>query len=156
MNATDSQKRQEFIKEAQRIEEATMHSSKGHFTAAALWRGMHVGLGVPTTILASIVAASVFSKMDSTHSVGGWISIAVAVLSALTTSNLMWFRERMIVGCDCLLRECRTHPPIPLASTTLIVFGRNSQLLIRDCHDTVGVNLNMPCRGFTRPSVSGF
>lgn len=81
----DSQRRQEFIKEAQRIEEATMHSSKSHFAAAAMWRAMHVGLGIPTTILASIAAASAFSKMDSSHSIGGWISIVVAVLSALTT-----------------------------------------------------------------------
>ncbi|HVU26857.1 MAG TPA: SLATT domain-containing protein [Verrucomicrobiae bacterium] len=81
----DSQKRLEFIREAQRIEEATMHSSKGHFAAAAIWRGMHVGLGIPTTILASIAAASAFSKMDFTHSISGWISILVAVLSALTT-----------------------------------------------------------------------
>jgi hypothetical protein len=81
----DSQKRQEFIEEALRIEEATMHSSKGHFAAAAIWRGMHVGLGVPTTILASIVAASAFSKLDSTHSIAGWISILVAVLAGLTT-----------------------------------------------------------------------
>lgn len=80
-----SQTRQEFIKEAHRIEEATTHSSKGHFAAAAVWQGMHVGLGIPTTILASIVAASAFSKMDSTHSFAGWISIVVAVLSALTT-----------------------------------------------------------------------
>lgn len=81
----DSPKRREFIKEALRIEEATVHSSKGHFAAAAIWRGMHVGLGIPTTVLASIVAASAFSKMDSTHSIRGWISILVAVLAGLTT-----------------------------------------------------------------------
>jgi len=80
-----SQKRQEFMKEAQRIEEATMHSSKGHFASAAIWRGMHVSLGIPTTILASIAAASAFSRTDAPHSIGGWISIAVAVLSVLTT-----------------------------------------------------------------------
>lgn len=80
-----SQRRQEFVKEAQRIEEATTHSSKGHFAAAAAWRGMHVSLGIPTTILASIAAASAFSKVDSAHSITGWISIAVAVMSALTT-----------------------------------------------------------------------
>jgi hypothetical protein len=86
VNATaKSKKRQEFVNEAQRIEEATMHSSKGHFAAAAIWRGMHISLGVPTTILATIVAASAFSKMNYAHSIGGSISIAVAVLSALTT-----------------------------------------------------------------------
>lgn len=46
---------------------------------------MHVGLGIPTTILASIVAAAAFTKMDVTHVTAGWISIMVAVLSALTT-----------------------------------------------------------------------
>src|SRR5579871_6173549 len=79
------QKRQELIKEALRLEETVVHSSKGHFSAAAIWRGMHIDLGIPTTILASIAAASAFSRMDSNHSIGGWISIVVAVLAGLTT-----------------------------------------------------------------------
>src|SRR5712692_5535585 len=80
-----SQRKEEIIKEAKRVEETTLHSSKGHFSAAAVWRGLHVGLGLPTTILASIVAASAFSQVDAGHSVGGWISICVAALSALST-----------------------------------------------------------------------
>jgi len=80
-----SQRKEEIIKEAKRIEESSLYSSKGHFSAAAYWRRLHFGLGLPATLLAAIAAASAFSKFDSGNTVGGWISICVAALSALST-----------------------------------------------------------------------
>ena len=83
--ATVSQRKEEIIKEAKRVAESAMHSSKGHFSSSAIWRGLHLCLGLPTTILASIAAATAFSQLDGNHTVGGWVSIIVAALSALTT-----------------------------------------------------------------------
>ena len=80
-----SQRKEEIIKEAKRIEEASLYSSKGHLSAAAFWRGLHFSLGLPTTILAAIAAASAFAQFDSGHTVRGWISICVATLSGLST-----------------------------------------------------------------------
>lgn len=80
-----SQRKEEIIKEAKRIEEASLYSSKGHFNAATLWRKLHFCLGLPATILAAVAAASAFSQFDSGHSIGGWISIVVATLSGLST-----------------------------------------------------------------------
>jgi hypothetical protein len=80
-----SQRKEEIIKEAKRIEESSLYSSKGHFCAARLWRNLHVLLGVPTTVLAAVAAAKAFSQFDAGHTVGGWISIVVAALAALST-----------------------------------------------------------------------
>jgi hypothetical protein len=80
-----SQRKDEIVKEAKRIEESSLYSSKGHFSAAAFWRKLHFWLGLPATVLAAIAAASAFSQFDSGHMIGGWISICVAVLSALST-----------------------------------------------------------------------
>lgn len=79
-----SQTKEEIIKEAQRIEEATIHSAKGHFAAAHLWSGFHFCLGLPTAVLAAVAAASAFLKSDK-NIVAGLISTLVAVLSAVTT-----------------------------------------------------------------------
>jgi hypothetical protein len=80
-----SQRKEEIIKEAKRIEESSLYSSKGHFSAAAFWRRLHFYLGLPATVLAAVAAASAFSQFDSGHTVGGWISICVAALSGLST-----------------------------------------------------------------------
>jgi hypothetical protein len=73
------------IKEAKRIEESTLYSAKGHFAAAHFWSKFHLWVGLPATILAAVAAAAAFSQFDQHHEVGGWISIIVAVLSAVTT-----------------------------------------------------------------------
>ncbi len=80
-----SQKKEEIIKEAKRIEEACLYSSKGHFNAAAFWRKLHFYLGLPATILAAVAAASAFAQFDSGRTLGGCISILVAALSAVST-----------------------------------------------------------------------
>ena len=82
---TISKKKEEIIKEAKRIEEGTLYSSKGHFQAAAFWRRLQFYLGLPTTLLASVLAAAAFSDLFPEKAMAGWISIVVAALSGLTT-----------------------------------------------------------------------
>jgi hypothetical protein len=79
-----SKTKEEIIKEALRIEQDTLCSSKGHFAAAHFWSALHFRLGLPTSVLAAIAAASAFSKSDS-NIVAGLISTAVAALSATAT-----------------------------------------------------------------------
>ena len=83
--AAVSQRKEEIIKEGKRIEESSLYSTKGHFSAARIWRNVHFMLGVPATVLAAIAAAKAFSQFDAGHAVGGWISICVAALSGLAT-----------------------------------------------------------------------
>jgi hypothetical protein len=80
-----SERKEEIIKEAKRIEESTLYSFKGHHAAAAFWQRMHFVLGIPATILAAVAAASASSQFDEQHFIRGGISIIVAVLSGLTT-----------------------------------------------------------------------
>ena len=79
-----SQSKEEIIKEAKRIEESTLLSSKGHWAAAHRWGFCHLYLGLPTTVLAAIAAAAWF-KRSETYAVAGIISTIVAALSAVST-----------------------------------------------------------------------
>ena len=74
-----------IIKEAKRIEENCLYTSKGHFAAAQFWSKFHLWLGIPTVILASIAGASALSQFGSSIVIAGVISIVVVVLSATTT-----------------------------------------------------------------------
>ena len=74
-----------IIKEAKRIGENCLYTSKGHFATAQFWSKFHLRLGIPTVILASIAGASALSQFRSSIVIAGVISIVVVVLSATTT-----------------------------------------------------------------------
>jgi hypothetical protein len=82
---TVSRTKDEIIKEAKRIEESVLHSSKGHFNAASFWGNFHIWFGIPIVILATIAGASFISKVDSNNVIGGVISLIIAVLTAVVT-----------------------------------------------------------------------
>ena len=73
-----SERKEEIVKEAKRIEEATLYSCKAHFVASNFWRRMHLILGIPATVLAAIAAAEAFSRTGSGNAIGAWISVGVA------------------------------------------------------------------------------
>lgn len=80
-----SKSREEIVKEAQRIEESLLHSSKRHFEDAALWGRLHLLLGIPTIILAAIVGAAALNQFDPTLFWAGILSVIVTILSAIAT-----------------------------------------------------------------------
>lgn len=80
-----SKTREEIIKEAKRIEEGALFSSKGHFKAAALWGQFHIGLGLPMVVLAAVAGAAAFAQFDSDTTLTGVLSIIVVVLSSIST-----------------------------------------------------------------------
>jgi hypothetical protein len=84
-----SQARQQIVDEAKRLEETTLHSFKGHYNAAARWDKAHLWLGLPTTILSTLVGAASFAQFAKQSPdialAAGCISIAVAVLSGIIT-----------------------------------------------------------------------
>lgn len=45
-----------LCKEAERIEEDSIHSAKGHFNTAAIWNRRHYWLGVPATLFCALVS----------------------------------------------------------------------------------------------------
>ncbi len=75
----------EVIREAKRIEESLLHSSKGHFAAAHFWGNFHLWIGVPMVMLSTIAGAAALTKFDPEHLVAGSLSIIVAALSGVAT-----------------------------------------------------------------------
>lgn len=80
-----SKTKEEVIKEAKRIEEALLYSSKGHFAAGYLWTRSHLFLGIPIVILSALAGASALSQFDPNHVWAGVISLIVVVLSSIMT-----------------------------------------------------------------------
>lgn len=80
-----SKTKDEVIKEAKRIEEALLFSSKKHFISARCWSFFHMCLGLPMVVVSAIAGAEAFKQFDKQHAVAGYLSISVAVLSAVMT-----------------------------------------------------------------------
>jgi hypothetical protein len=80
-----SKTKTEIVKEAKRIEEALLYSSKGHFVSARFWSNFHLFIGIPIVVISGIAGASAFSTLDSSHIVAGVLSLLVAGLSAIAT-----------------------------------------------------------------------
>lgn len=78
----DNVKLEEYVKEAKRIEEDSLYSSKGHYNAAAFWHGIYFWIGVPNSILAAIAGISAF---DGSTILAGSLAVVVASISAAST-----------------------------------------------------------------------
>ncbi len=80
-----SRTKDEVIREAKRIEESLLHSSKGHFEAARFWGNFHLWLGIPVVIMSTIAGASFLTKFDYGTVIAGVLSLCVAIISAVMT-----------------------------------------------------------------------
>lgn len=80
-----SRAKEEILKEASRIEEACLYSSKGHYVMASFWSGFHHFLGIVTVVLAAIAGTSFFSTMEGHNAVAGIISFVTAGFTAVLT-----------------------------------------------------------------------
>jgi len=68
--------------EAQRIEEDTEHSFKGHYNAAARWARYHLWIGLPSALLAAIAGAAAFK--DQPELAGALAFLSTALTTVLT------------------------------------------------------------------------
>lgn len=80
-----SKAKDEIIKEAKRIEEALLFSSKRHFKAASLWSGFHLFIGVPVVLISAVAGATAFAQFDKSHVIAGVLSLVVAALTSVMT-----------------------------------------------------------------------
>ncbi len=80
-----SKNREQIIKEAQRMEESLLFTSKGHFAAADFWAKFHLWIGIPMVVLSAILSASAFSQFDAKHLIAGFISLLVVAMSSIMT-----------------------------------------------------------------------
>ena len=89
--STDKEKGQSIpleaiIKEAKRIEENCLHTSKSHFVVAHFWTNFHLLIGIPTAVLAAIAGTVAFASFKySNNNTAGVLSIIVCILSAVAT-----------------------------------------------------------------------
>lgn len=81
-NNNNESVRTSAIEEAQRIEEDSLYSARGHFEAARAWSHLHLWIGIPTTITAAIAG---ISALNSYPVLSGVLSLFVAAFSALNT-----------------------------------------------------------------------
>ncbi len=82
--------RDKLVKESRRVEEDTLHSSKGHYAAAERWRNVHFRIGVPTAIATGVAGLILVGGPAKVYGVPldvvfGLVSIAGAVATALMT-----------------------------------------------------------------------
>jgi hypothetical protein len=79
-----------LVREARRVEEDSLYSSKGHYAAADRWRSVHLWIGAPTavlTVLAGlvIVGGPATVKGVSVDIVIGTVAIAAGISTAVMT-----------------------------------------------------------------------
>lgn len=74
-----------IIKEAKRLAENCLHTSKSHFVIARYWTMFHLGMGIPATILAACAGTIAFASFQGHNTVAGIVSIVVTILTAVTT-----------------------------------------------------------------------
>jgi len=152
MNSTTSTKEKEIsitkeaiIKEAKRIEENCLYTSKGHFASSRFWSNFHLWIGVPTVLLAGIAGTLSFASFTNHNLISGIISIIIVVLTSLTT--FLNPKERADIhlssgnNYDSLLSkirifwtiECRREESDDILTSKLKDFSYERDRLNRDC-----------------------
>lgn len=82
MTLTNDQLLTEYKKEADRIEEDSIHSAKAHYNAADRWKHVHLWIGIPNALLAAIAGVSAFQEATLT---AGCLAVVVAAVAAVNT-----------------------------------------------------------------------
>jgi hypothetical protein len=77
-----SKPKEEIIREAKRLYENCLYTSKSHFIEARFWQNLHLWIGVPTVILAGIAGTLAFAEF---RQLAGILSIVIVVLTSITT-----------------------------------------------------------------------
>lgn len=77
-----SRPRQEVTKEAKRLYENCLYTSKSHFVEARFWKNLHLWIGIPSVILAGVAGTLAFTDNKM---IAGIISMIIVVLTSITT-----------------------------------------------------------------------
>lgn len=148
--STDREKEQSLtlaaiIREAKRIEENSLHTSKSHFVVAHFWERFHLWIGIPTVILAAVAGTIAFAAFKYGNVVAGVLSILVTVLSAVATflnpKQCAIAHQKAGNDYDSLLTcvrifwtiECRREESVDILADKLKDFSRERDRLNRDC-----------------------
>jgi len=80
-----SKSKREIIKEAKRLEESTLYSSKGHFVAATFWSYFHSCIGLLVVVGTTTAAALVLAYPGSYQTLATILYVVTAILAAVLT-----------------------------------------------------------------------
>lgn len=134
-----------IIKEAKRIEENCLYTSKSHFVAASFWDNFHLWIGVPTVVLAAIAGAIALAEFDYHTTIAASLSMLIMVLTAVTTFLNPKERSNTYLTAgnnyDSLLTkvrifwtiDCWSETPNELLCDKLKEFSEHRDRLNRDC-----------------------
>ncbi len=78
-----------LTEEASRIEEDCLYSMKGHFNAGSRWQKVHIGLGLPSTILAGWAGIEAFANNLE-------LTALLALLSAALTATITFLSPQKL------------------------------------------------------------
>lgn len=73
--------RDALAKEAARIGEDALYSSKGHFEAASGWRAWHLRIGIPSSIAAAVAGVSVIKDWPEVAATLAFMTAAATAVS---------------------------------------------------------------------------
>lgn len=71
-----------LTKEAERIEEDSIHSAKAHFNAGDTWKRRHYWIGIPATVFGAGAGAAIVKDCPE---LAALLSLAATILTALVT-----------------------------------------------------------------------
>ncbi|MFX0202436.1 MAG: SLATT domain-containing protein [Candidatus Hodarchaeota archaeon] len=74
-----------IVREAKRIEENCLYTSKSHFAASYVWEKCNLCIGIPTVILAAIAGTLAFTNLPKLSIASGILAIVVAILTGIAT-----------------------------------------------------------------------
>ena len=77
--------REEIIKEAKRVEEDSLYSSKGHFYAAQFWSRFHLFIGTFTSVMVAASGVFVLYQFDFYRIYVGGLAVLTSAISAIST-----------------------------------------------------------------------
>lgn len=102
--------------EAQRIEEDTEHSFKGHYNAAARWARYHLWIGLPSALLAAVAGAAAFKDLPELAGALALVSTALTtVLTFLKPSERSEMHKTVAGQYQTLRNQARIFREIELA-----------------------------------------
>jgi hypothetical protein len=93
---------------------------ESHNYMSNFWNNTHIYIGIPTTLLSSLVTASIFSNLSNGQIIVGCISLLITALSALSTflnptekylshkttkSSLISLRDKAKIFIDSILEN---------------------------------------------------
>ena len=137
-----SKPKEEIIKEAKRLHENCLVTSKSHFVAAHFWNNFHLWLGIPTVILAAVSGTSAFIEYKTIAFI---LSIIVVVFTSVTTflNPKEKANAHLIAGnnYDSLLTrlrifwsiDCWSEDSDEILTDNLKRFSEERERLNRDC-----------------------